>query len=169
MKINSSNYFDALSKYNIWMNRNLYGICDSLDDETRKKDRGVFFASIHRTLDHILYGDKAWLERLRDKAYTPRNIDVTLHNNWEDLKIERFKIDDEIDLWVQSLSEDLLDEIFTFTSNVDKKERSVPMRILVQHLFNHQTHHRGQLTAMLSQLGINYGSTDLPFLPELNE
>ena len=169
MKINYSNYFDSLSKYNIWMNQKLYTVCDSINDDVRKKDMGAFFGSIHRTLDHILYGDKAWLERLRDRSFTPRNIGETLHEEWGALKTERFAIDQEIDAWIQTLTEESLGSIFTFTSNVDKKERSIPTRILVQHLFNHQTHHRGQLTVLLSQLGLKYGSTDLPFLPELNE
>ncbi|TQV67271.1 damage-inducible protein DinB [Exilibacterium tricleocarpae] len=169
MKQNFLNYFDSLSKYNIWMNQKIYAVCDSLSDGVRKKDMGAFFGSIHRTLDHILYGDKAWLERLRDGTFTPRDINKTLHEEWEALKTERFVVDKEIDAWVQTLTDKSLDSIFTFTSNVDKKERSVPRRILIQHLFNHQTHHRGQLTTLLSQLGLEYGSTDLPFLPELND
>lgn len=168
MDINTSNYFEPLAKYNTWMNRKLYTLCDALDDETRKRDRGSFFGSIHRTLDHILFGDIAWLERLRDKSFTPRNINQEIYKDWNELKTERYKLDKEIERWVQTFNEEMLDEIITFTSNVDKKQRDIPMRILVQHLFNHQTHHRGQLTTLLSQLNIDYGSTDLPFLPDLN-
>ena len=54
---------------------------------------------------------------------------------------------------------------FTYTSNVDGATRTLPSWILVAHLFNHQTHHRGQLTALLSQLGLDPGPTDLPFMP----
>ncbi len=151
------------------MNQKLYSVCDSLSDDTRKKDMGAFFGSIHSTLDHILYGDKAWLERLRDKSFTPRDINENLHQDWEALKKDRFQTDNEIDVWVHTLTEESMDSIFTYTSNVDKRERSVPTMLLIQHLFNHQTHHRGQLTTLLSQLGIEYGSTDLPFMPSLCE
>lgn len=56
---------------------------DSLNDEIRNKNMGTFFGSIHRALDHILYGDKAWLERLRDNTFSPRDIDEKLFQNWE--------------------------------------------------------------------------------------
>lgn len=130
---------------------------------------GAFFGSIHRTLDHILYGDAAWLERLRDNLFTPRAISSTIYEDWEDLKKERYKTDNSIDIWVQEITEENLTEIVTYTSNVDMKKRSIPMRILLQHMFNHQTHHRGQVTTLLSQLNVDYGTTDIPFLPELNE
>ena len=158
-----------LSAYNSWMNNKLFTLCDSLSDETRNKDMGAFFGSIHRTLDHILYGDKAWLERLRDGIYVPRDINETLYANWEDLKRERFIMDNEIDAWVKSLSESTLNQVHTYTSNVDGKERSVPYWLLVHHIFHHQTHHRGQLTTLLSQIGIDFGSTDIPFMPSIYE
>ena len=161
--------FEMLSQYNSWMNKNIFSICDSLSDDTRNKDMGAFFGSIHRTLDHILYGDKAWLERLRDGTYTPRDINETLYLSWDDLKQERFIVDDEIDAWVRSLDENQLNQMHTYTSNVDGKQRSVPYWSLVHHIFHHQTHHRGQLTTLLSQLGIDFGSTDIPFMPGLSE
>jgi len=161
--------FEMLSQYNSWMNKNIFNICDSLDDDVRNKDMGAFFGSIHRTLDHILYGDKAWLERLKDNAYTPRDINQLLFSNWEDLKKERAIIDNEIDTWVKSLNENTLNKIHTYTSNVDGKTRSVPYWSLVHHIFHHQTHHRGQLTTLLSQLGIDFGTTDIPFMPGISE
>jgi len=161
--------FEILSQYNLWMNNNIFNICDSLSDDVRKKDMGAFFGSIHKTLDHILYGDKAWLERLRDNTYIPRDINKTLYLNWVDLKKERFIIDNEINDWVKTLSDKELNKIHTYTSNVDGKQRSVPYWTLVHHIFHHQTHHRGQLTTLLSQLGIDFGSTDIPFMPGLSE
>jgi len=161
--------FEVLSQYNSWMNKNIFNICDSLSDDVRNKDMGAFFSSIHKTLDHILYGDKAWLERLRDNAYVPRDINKTLYPSWSDLKQERFVIDNEINTWVKSLNSDKLNQIHTYTSNVDGKERSVPYWSLVHHVFHHQTHHRGQVTTLLSQLGIDFGTTDIPFMPGLSE
>ena len=161
--------FEMLSQYNLWMNNKIFTICDSLSDDVRKKDMGAFFGSIHRTLDHILYGDKAWLERLRDNTYTPRDINKALCLNWNDLKKDRFIIDNEIDDWVKTLGKKELSKIHTYTSNVDGKQRSVPYWTLVHHIFHHQTHHRGQLTTLLSQLGIDFGSTDMPFMPSFSE
>lgn len=160
--------FEMLSQYNLWMNKNIFNICDALGDDVRNQDMGAFFGSIHKTLSHILYGDKAWIERLRDNTYTPRDINKTLFSSWDDLKRERFRIDNEIDIWVKSLNENTLNQVHTYTSNVDDKQRSAPYWSLVHHVFNHQTHHRGQITTLLSQLGIDYGSTDIPFMPELS-
>ena len=167
--MSSIKQFEMLARYNAWMNKNIFTICDSLGDDVRKKDMGAFFGSIHKTLDHILYGDKAWLERLCDSAYTPRDINKILYPDWQDLKKERFIVDKEIDSWVQSLNECKLNQIHTYTSNVDGKQRSVPYWALAQHIFHHQTHHRGQLTTLLSQLGVDFGSTDIPFMPEFNQ
>ncbi len=161
--------FEMLSHYNMWMNKNIFKICDSLNDEIRNKDMGAFFGSIRRTLDHILYGDKAWLERLRDNTFSPRDINETLFQNWEDLKRERVIVDNEIDIWISSLDENELKKIHTYISNVDGKQRSVPYWSLVHHIFNHQTHHRGQLTTLLAQLDIDFGTTDIPFMPWLSE
>ncbi len=161
--------FEMLAQYNSWMNENIFNICDSLSDMERNKDMGAFFGSIHRTLDHILYGDMAWLERLKDNTYTPRDINSALYENWNDLKKSRVDTDNEIDIWVKSLNENRLNQTYTYTSNVDGKQRSVPYWSLVHHLFHHQTHHRGQVTTLLSQLGIDFGSTDIPFMPGINE
>lgn len=165
MQPDKRNHFVAMARYNSWMNQKIYAACDKLDDATRKKDMGAFFGSLHRTLDHILYGDTAWLERLRDNRFTPRDINKTMYQDWEQLKVARFAMDQEIEGWIDKLDVSMLDEEFSFTSNVDNKTRVLPRRVLVQHLFNHQTHHRGQVTTLLSQLGIDIGPTDLPFMP----
>lgn len=165
--MNFADYFICMSSYNMWMNDNLYTVCDSLDEETRNRDSGAFFGSIQRTLDHILFGDTVWMERLRDNRFTPRKIDQVLFADWTALKAERKKMDMEIDAWVKTLDDASLAAPFTFTSLTDGKQRSAPKHVYVQHMFNHQTHHRGQLTTLLSQLGIDYGTTDMPFMPGL--
>jgi len=74
-------------------------------------------------------------------------------------------LDARIQTWCASLSESWLLETLTYTSNVDGVERTVPNWLIVTHIFNHQTHHRGQITTLLSQNGIDIGTTDLPFMP----
>ena len=167
--MSSIDQFRMLSRYNSWMNEKIYAACSELSDSARKKDSKAFFGSIHRTLDHIVYGDLAWLERLRDDRFTPRPIENALYESWGELKVKRFSLDKEIDEWINQLtldSLDSLDELFTYTSNVDNLTRTVPYWALVTHLFNHQTHHRGQVTTLLSQLSID--PTDIPFLPEFS-
>lgn len=84
------------------------------------------------------------------------------------LVIQREITDLQIIEWSKSLNLEWLNQDFKYISGVDGKTRILPTWVLVTHMFNHQTHHRGQLTTLLSQLGYNPGITDLPFLPWLN-
>ena len=69
--------------------------------------------------------------------------------------------------WAATLTPEWLAETLTYTSKVDGATRTRPRWLLVVHLFNHQTHHRGQVTTLLTQQGNDPGSTDLPFMPGL--
>jgi len=142
--------FKMLSSYNSWMNEKIYSECSKLSDSVRKKDSKAFFKSIHGTLDHIIYGDLAWLERLRDDKFTPRSIDNVLYESWDELTITRVSLDKEIDEWVNQFTIESLGSLFSYTSNVDNLTRTAPYWSLVIHMFNHQTHHRGQITTLLS-------------------
>lgn len=161
--------FKLFSKYNTWMNEKIYSECSQLSDLVRKTDSKAFFGSIHKTLDHIVYGDLAWLERLRDNESNPRPIDNVLYESWDALMNKRVSLDREIDEWVNQLDDDFLNTLFTYTSNVDKVSRTVPYWSLVTHMFNHQTHHRGQVSTLLSQLSIDIGPTDIPFVPGFSD
>jgi uncharacterized damage-inducible protein DinB len=161
-------HYYLMAQYNQWMNQKLYQLCATIPDEERKKDRGAFFQSIHGTLDHILYGDKVWMGRFRQQPFSA-NINQWLYENFEELKQERERMDHEILEWTKQLSPDWLASNFEYKSKLYGKTKIIPAWILVSHLFNHQTHHRGQLTTLLTQLGYDYGSTDLPWMPALDE
>jgi len=87
-----------------------------------------------------------------------------LHQNFADLREARIKLDRRIVGWAPSLSEEWLAQELTYESKVDGVVRTVPRWVLVTHMFNHATHHRGQITTLLSQIGLDYGTTDLPFM-----
>ncbi len=157
--------FQLLSQYNRWMNQKIYSACNELSDADRKHNSGAFFGSIHNTLDHIVYGDLAWIERLRDDQFTPKSIGSVVFDSWEMLSEKRVSLDHEIDRWVNTFDASQMEAIFSYTSNVDKLTRSGPYWSLVLHMFNHQTHHRGQVTTLLNQLGIDIGATDIPAMP----
>ena len=78
------------------------------------------------------------------------------------------KCDREILEWFIHLDADWLNRPFEYTSNADGKHRTLPTWVLVTHMFNHQTHHRGQVTTLVKQLGYDCGVTDIPWLPALN-
>jgi uncharacterized damage-inducible protein DinB len=156
-----------MARYNRWQNENLYGAADALSDAERQRTRGAFFGSIHATLNHLLWGDRIWMSRL---AGTPRPEggipqSVSLYADWNDLKRERAAFDTVIIDWADQLEDASLAGELTWFSGAIKAEVRKPKWLLVTHMFNHQTHHRGQVHCMLTQAGSKPGDTDLPFTP----
>ena len=163
--INSS-YCSGLAEYNQWMNTRLFATCGELSDGDRKADRSTFFGSIHSTLNHILFGDLAFMSRFTGHPATIPELGKDLYEGYNDLQKARSTLDKRICEWAPSLSEEWLAQSLTYESKVDGITRTIPRWMLVTHMFNHAIHHRGQVTAMLSQMGVDYGSTDLPFMPK---
>ena len=158
----------AMARYNAWQNANLYGAADALTDETRRVDRGAFFRSVHGTLSHILWADHVWLSRFteRSRPQTAQAESGGYVADWGDLKSQREDTDDELVRWAASLTpEDIAGE-YRWFSGGEGREMAKPMALIVAHVFNHQTHHRGQVHAMLTAAGATPGATDLFVLPE---
>lgn len=154
-----------LARYNRWMNERLYDVAALLTDEERARDMGAFFRSVHGTLDHVLFGDRIWLARfgVRDGGALPSSgaaYTLDLYPDLADLRRERALTDLAIDRWAKSLTDDALAATIRY-SNQSGKSFEHPLSFAVQHLFNHQTHHRGQVTTLLKQLGHDPGVTDL--------
>lgn len=162
-----SGYCHLMARYNGWMNARLLALCADIPDPERRRDRGAFFRSIHGTLNHLLYGDLAWLGRFTGEPAVLPTMGVDLYDDFDELRRARAALDARLVDWVDTLTDDWLHQPFAYTSKVDGLTREIPTWTLVVHLFNHQTHHRGQLTTLLSQLGLDPGVTDLPFLPGL--
>jgi uncharacterized damage-inducible protein DinB len=155
------------ASYNAWMNDKLYSACAMLPDEERKRDRGAFFHSIHGTLNHLLLADSAWMGRFEGKPIVLKSLDQELYSSFDELRTHRREMDGRIERWANGLTEAALDAKLRFTSVLAKRDNTATLWKLVTHFFNHQTHHRGQLTALLSQAGIDYGTTDLLLLPSV--
>lgn len=161
---------NMMARYNQWMNENLYSVCADLTDDVRKTDRGLFFGSVHGTLNHLLLADKLWLGRFTRERFEVDSLDQELFADFPSLREARADTDRLILEWTAGLTEAELASDLEYRSVSKPAPRSLPMWIAVTHLFNHQTHHRGQVTAALSQLGRDYGVTDLinsPVLPEV--
>lgn len=163
----SPDYCQTMAAYNQWMNQKLYALCAEIPDATRKEDRGAFFKSIHSTLNHILVGDRIWVGRFINEPFSAK-LDQELYLDFDQLRQMREWFDLKIVDWSAQLTPEWLNQPFSFTSSSDGKTRTRPTWLLVTQLFNHQTHHRGQLTTLLSQLGYDLGRTDLPYLPSLD-
>lgn len=157
--------YQSFARYNSWMNEKVYAAAGRLDEASRREDRGAFFGSIQGTLSHILWGDIVWLGRFgaTDRAKPASMVDF--HESFEALTEDRKGMDRLITRWVEGLDQAWLDSDLTWVSGMDNKARTHPGWLLLSHMFNHQTHHRGQVTTLLTQLGEDVGSTDLPWVP----
>jgi uncharacterized damage-inducible protein DinB len=156
-----------MAAYNAWMNDKLYAACATLSDPERKRDRGAFFRSIHGTLNHLLLADSIWMGRFEGKPFAFDSLDQELHAGFDDLRAARNEMDARIERWAAELTEGALGAKLEYTSAVTKRTHAPMIWKVVAHFFNHQAHHRGQLTALLSQAGVDYGATDLLLMPSV--
>lgn len=154
--------------YNAWQNKNLLGAADTLTDEARHADRGAFFGSIQGTLSHILWGDLVWMTRLFGWAPPEGEASNSSHflPDWGEYKTTRFDTDKRIVGLADSLEPKDLEGDFTWYYKGTECDVTRPRALLIAHIFNHQTHHRGQVHAMLTAAGTKPGATDIPFMPD---
>jgi uncharacterized damage-inducible protein DinB len=163
----STEYVKLMAAYTEWQNSNLLGAADLLTDVERREDRGAFFGSIHATLNHLLWGDQLWLHRL---AGTPEPVmadipgSVHTHEDWEVYKADRSATDHSIIDWSRRVTADDLTGEFGWFSGAIQAQVTRPKWALVIQLFNHGTHHRGQVHAMLTAAGARPSDTDIPFM-----
>jgi uncharacterized damage-inducible protein DinB len=139
-----------LARYNTLANRRLYEACASLSDAERKEDRPAFLGSIHGTLNHIMVGDRIWLARFGGEKVSSTNLDAILYKDFDELRRVRISEDERIETFAFGLNEEFLGGPIRYVNN-EGKTYVDPVSLLVAHLFNHQTHHRGQIHDMLIQ------------------
>jgi uncharacterized damage-inducible protein DinB len=163
--------FLRFAQYNSWFNGQLFERVAELDDAERKRDRGAFFRSIHDTLDHILLCDRSWLSRIERSALpfpsltnadlVPdlQNLSQGVTQDFDVLQAERKATDTVFEAFVRELTQELLEEDVEY-KNSKGMDFANPLWHVVSHVFNHQTHHRGQTTTLLSQIGTDPGLTD---------
>jgi len=161
-------YVQRMARYNRWQNENLYGVADRLSDEERRRERGAFFGSIHKTLSHLVWADHIQMSRFTDVPPPRVGIpeSVSLYNDWNGLKDERARFDATIIDWADAVDPAWLASDHTYYSGATKRDVTQPCWVLVTLMFNHQAHHRGQVHCMLTQAGGEPSDTDLPFMPE---
>jgi uncharacterized damage-inducible protein DinB len=156
-------YVRLMAAYNAEMNRRVYAAAAKLTDAERKQDRGLFWKSLHGTLNHLLWGDNNWLARF---GVVPVPAVVlpgshTLHDDFDALRTARVEMDARLIAWAAGMDAAWLAQDQTWYSGAAKREMTRPRWFLLVHLFNHQTHHRGQAHAALTGFGQDTGDTDL--------
>ena len=165
----------TFAKYNQWINQRIFDAAERLSIDERKADQAAFFGSIHGTLNHVVIGDSIWLRRflkadipanelLAEEAQTwlpqPVRLDDMLFEEWSDLRDMRETIDAFLLEWTDAFSSADLDYELRY-SNTQGRPFLRPLGSLLNHFFNHQTHHRGQVSTLLFQNGVDPGVTDL--------
>ena len=155
----------TMARYNEWQNRSLYAAADTLSEADRLRERGAFFGNIHCTLGHLLWGDRQWMSRFApDQVDKPTALVRTGAGNypdWADLARQRAVFDTFLIGWADAMDPSWLYGDLSWYSGIAKANLVKPRWFLVTHFFNHQTHHRGQVHAMLTAAGAKPDDTDL--------
>jgi len=170
-----------MAQYNQWMNDTLYTAASGLSDEQLRAERGAFFGSILATLNHLMVGDIIWLQRFAShpadyeslahlhRIPPPPALNAILFDEFDELQMQRELLDQLIVDWCDELKTEHLSHPLSY-QNTQGVPSTRPFGMLVQHLFNHQTHHRGQVTTLLSQQGMDIAITDLlALIPEVDQ
>lgn len=167
--------FRLLANYNRWMNERLYALAAQLPVDRVHEDKGAFFGSIFGTFSHLLVADILWLKRiaLHPRQFQsldpvralgqPRALDELLHTDLAGLQADRAVVDAAIVALMAELDEASLDLELDYSDVAGNSYRHA-LSLILQHLFNHQTHHRGQTTTLFQQAGTDVGVTDLMHL-----
>jgi len=163
----SQDYTRMMARYNRWQNESLVNAAEALDATERQRNRGAFFGSIMGTFSHLLWGDTIWMSRFDGGA--PPAIGIpdspVFCTDWAAFRANRIAMDARIIDW-SDVGSDLGADL-TWYSGALGHEVSRPLALCVVHFFNHQTHHRGQIHAMLTAVGARPDDTDLFVMPEL--
>lgn len=146
-------HFLMFAAYNHWANGKIYEACEELNDEEFARDVGAFFGSMTGTLNHLLVTDRIWMHRFTGEGNPPKSLDQIIHPNLAALAIARTAEDKRILEWIEGLDEEALAGRFTYITVTDMRRVSQRLAPALTHLFNHQTHHRGQAHTILSLLG----------------
>ncbi|MBL4766444.1 MAG: DinB family protein [Rhodobacteraceae bacterium] len=161
-------YCTMMARYNMWQNSQLSGFLEGLEPAELTKDRGAFFGSIQQTLGHLMWGDHIWISRfdggdapsggIPDSAESIGTLD-----QWQE---NRAAMDQRILLWAKDVKSEFLQQDMTWFSGAMGCDVTRPVTMLVTQMFNHQTHHRGQVHAMLTAAGSKAPVSDVFFMPD---
>jgi uncharacterized damage-inducible protein DinB len=141
-----------MAKYHKWAYEKFFDALDSADDTDYFADKGLFFKSIHKSLNHLYLVDVLWLSRFEKTSPPITRLDQELIEDRESLKKAIFI---QADLWIDFVKNiDKHPEILCYFNQIDGTEAKRPYLSIIAHVFNHGTHHRGQITTILSQLNL---------------
>lgn len=146
-------HFRMFADYNRWANARVYEACAALPDADYRADKGAFFGSAHRTLNHLLVADRIWMKRLSGTGEAPASLDVILHDDLAGLTAARMEEDERMIDFLEDLSETDLARTITYSNVAGTSHFTQPLTTILAHIFNHQTHHRGQVHGIITSVG----------------
>lgn len=170
--MNRTEHIQLMASYNEWMNTRLYEAAMGLSDDQLNADRQAFFGSLLGTLNHLVVADIIWLKRFSTHASgypqlrpvqemtSPVALNQVLYPDRHELRAMRILLDSLILQWADAIIEPDLDLLLDYANMKGIASRRNFYGVIM-HFFNHQTHHRGQATTLLSQYGVDVGMTDL--------
>ena len=154
-------HFRMLARYNTIVNQRLCEACAQLDDAEYRKQRSASFGSIHQTLNHILLGDRIWMARLTQTggATTPP-LHSVLYDDFSALRAARDAEDARIEQFTASLTDEFFTREVEYVNSLGRHYTD-PATLALAHMFNHATHHRSQVQAMLRETSVKPPSLDM--------
>lgn len=153
--------FEMLASYNEWANRRLYDAAAGLADADYRANHGAFFGSVHGTLNHLLVGDRVWMHRFTGEGPSPTRLDEILYDDFASLRAAREAEDARIMAYVGSLAPSDLDGTIRYRTISNPADIEQELKLALLHVFNHQTHHRGQVHCLLTRITDAAPSLDL--------
>lgn len=157
-------HFETFAAYNAWANCRIYDAAARMEPGDFRADRGAFFGSVHRTLNHILVADRIWLNRFTGEGESYPRLDLVLYDDLDDLRRAREAEDRRILDWVADLAEEELAGTFTYHRVSTPEAITQELAPALAHFFNHQTHHRGQVHALMTAIGGRDAAPELDLL-----
>jgi uncharacterized damage-inducible protein DinB len=161
-------HYRMFGHYNAWANGRLYGATARLSGEQYRADRGAFFKSVHGTLNHLLATDRIWMRRFTGEGAAPDRLDAILYDSFDELRAVREAEDRRIVDFADGLDDRRLAGTIKYRRVSSPEEFEQPLAPALAHWFNHQTHHRGQVHALLTGLVGQAPELDLLFFQRLS-
>jgi uncharacterized damage-inducible protein DinB len=161
-------HYRMFGHYNAWANGRLYDAAAQLSAEQYRADRGAFFKSVHGTLNHLLATDRIWMQRFTREGSAPNRLDAILFETFGELRAAREAEDRRIVAYVDGLDEARIAGTIKYRRVSSPEEIEQQLAPALAHWFNHQTHHRGQVHALLNGLVGRAPELDLLFFQRLS-
>ena len=160
--MNIKQHLSTLTQYHSWAFQRLYEYLESVSEADYRRECGLFFKSIHGTLNHSLLADKIWYGRCISQPFTVSGLDEELCSDRKQLETEIKNQTAKWNEFVLQIDENKLENLIEYRTT-EGGEKSLQLAYILSHTVNHGTHHRGQVSAALTQFGYPAPEIDLPF------